>query len=268
MSLPTSKNKNLFHRFDGVFWGNPVLALGLGVSFAVVPTTSMKNAAVLAAAMFCTSVPVFLIASFLAKYIPQWMRAVVYCLISALILIPLRILLAPLSPAVFDSLGVYFSLMALNPAVLIPALSHRVTGEKPSFALLNALCYSAGFSLVLFGISLVREPLGSGTLWGHPLGLSFQLSPIQYSFGGFILLGYFAAAYQLLERAFILLAKKRAKASQKYRPVSGSRSEEPAADKKTKKEKLAQSEKAEKDESVGQTGHNVSDRTSNSQLQK
>lgn len=267
MNSPASKNKRLFHLFDGIFWENPVLALGLGVPFAVISTTSLKNAAVLSAAMVCTAVPVFLIASLFAKYIPQWLRMVVYSLAGAAALIPLRLFLSSLFPAVFDSLGVYFSLMALNPAVLIPALSHRVIGEKPGPALLNALCYSTGFALVLFGVSLIREPLGSGSLWGRPLEMSFQLSPIQYSFGGFILLGYFAAVYQFLERCFIQLAKKRAKvlkSSPLGKEVSSQAS--PKKGKKGKKKKLAQEQPPEKAELPDQNGYNVFEGLSRNKL--
>ena len=72
----------------------------------------------------------------------------------------------------------------------------------------------------MFAIALIREPMGSGTLWGHPMDVSLRLSPIQYPFGGFLLLGYFAALYQLLERLFLQLGayiskKKAAKASRK-----------------------------------------------------
>lgn len=258
MSLQSSKSKEVFHRFDGILWENPVLALGLGVPFAVIATTSMKNAAVLSAAMVCTAVPVFLVASLLARYIPQWLRAVVYALVGAIVLIPLRGVLVSFSPAVFDSLGVYFSLMALNPAVMIPALSHRITGGKPRFALLNALCYSLGFALVLFGIALIREPIGSGSLWGRPLDIPFQLSPIQYSFGGFILLGYFAAAYQLLEHLFVSLAKKKARNAKKFRP---DREKASKSGWRSKKEKLALAETGEKEQSSGENGHNVSERS-------
>ncbi len=267
MNSSTSKNKKLFHLFDGILWENPVLALGLGVPFAVISTTSMKNAAVLSAAMVCTAVPVFLIASLFAKYIPQWLRMVVYSLVGAVALIPLRLFLSSLFPAVFDSLGVYFALMALNPAVLIPALSHRITEEKPGLALLNALCYSAGFALVLFGVSLIREPLGSGALWGRPLDMPFQLSPIQYSFGGFIILGYFAAVYQFLERCFIQLAKKRAKNSKSSVLEKDSVSQDkPKKGKKEKKEKMAQEEQLKKEEIAAQNGYNVFEGSSRNKL--
>ena len=268
MSSSTQKN-NLFHRFDGVLWGNPVLALGLGVPFAVIATVSMRSAAVLAAAMLCTAVPVFLVASLCARYIPQWLRAVVYSLVSAAALIPLRALLFSLFPAVFDTLGVYYALMALNPAVMIPALSHRVTGEKPGFALLNALCYSLGFALVLFGIALIREPVGSGTIWGHPVEFPFQLAPAQFPFFGFILLGYFAAVYQFLERLFVLVARKRGrflKNSKKSRreeekiPDSGSQKEQ--------KKKLTWFKRNQEEQAEEQTGHNDTEGITKKQLDK
>ena len=264
MSSSNLKSNRIFHLFDGILWENPVLALSLGVPFAVIATTSMKNAAVLSVAMLCTAVPVFLIASLLAKYIPQWLRIVVYSLVSAAALIPVRLFLSSLAPAVFDSLGVYFSLMALNPAVLIPALSHRVTGGKPGFALLNGLCYSAGFALVMLGLSLIREPLGSGTLWGHPLDMSFHLSPVQYSFGGFILLGYFSAAYQFLEKCFVQLAKKRAKSLKVSPPEQEASSQK--SHKKHKKEKTPQPKEAQTEEIDNQNGYNVIESKSQNRL--
>lgn len=268
MSSSTQKN-NLFHRFDGVLWGNPVLALGLGVPFAVIATVSMRSAAVLAAAMLCTAVPVFLVASLCGRYIPQWLRAVVYSLVSAAMLIPLRALLFSLFPAVFDTLGVYYALMALNPAVMIPALSHRVTGEKPGFALLNALCYSLGFALVLFGIALIREPVGSGTIWGHPVEIPFQLAPAQYPFFGFILLGYFAAVYQFLERLFILLARKRGKLlknSKRARRGEGNPSGQ--KEQREQKKKLLRSKRDQEQETAVQTGHNDTEGIAKKQLDK
>lgn len=206
--MKSSKNKRIFHWFDGVLWENPVLALGLGVPFAVICTTTLKNAAALSVAMIFTTVPVYLTASLAGKYIPQWLRIVVYSLLGAAALIPARILAYQINPTLDDSLGIYFALMAVNPALLIPALSRRITEEKPWFALLHALCCSLGFAGVLFGIALIREPLGSGTFWGHLVTAPVRLSPIQYSFGGFLLLGYFAAAYQLLARLFLLLSRR------------------------------------------------------------
>ena len=193
---------NILHWFDGILWENPVLALGLGVSFAVICTTSLKNAAVVSLAMLLTAIPVYLLASLVAKYIPQALRIVAYILMASVMLFPARILAYRINPALDDSLGIYFALMALNPALLMPALSRRVIEDKPWLSALRGLCYSLGFALVLFGIALVREPLGSGTFWGHPVNLPVRLSPIQYSFGGFFLLGYLAALYQLLERVF------------------------------------------------------------------
>jgi len=218
--VKSSKSKSIFHWFDGFLWRNPVLNIGLGVPFAVLCSTSMKNAACISIAMFFTAIPVFLLASLAAKYIPQWLRMPVYALTAAIALIPAHMVAVKINPALFDSLGIYFALMAMNPAVLIPALSHRISEEKPWFSLLHAICYSLGFTLVMFAIALIREPMGSGTLWGHPMDVSLRLSPIQYPFGGFLLLGYFAALYQLLERLFLQLGayiskKKAAKASRK-----------------------------------------------------
>lgn len=218
--MKSSKSKSIFHWFDGFLWRNPVLNVGLGVPFAVICSTTMKNAACVSIAMVFTCVAVFLLASLAAKYIPQWLRMPVYALVAAAALIPAHAIAIKLNPALFDSLGIYFALMAMNPAVLIPALSHRISNEKPWFALLHAVCFSLGFALVVFSIALIREPMGSGMLWGRPIEVSLRLSPIQYPFGGFLLLGYFAALYQLLERLFLQLGayiskRKSARATRK-----------------------------------------------------
>ena len=218
--MKSSKNRSVFHWFDGFLWRNPVLNIGLGVPFAVICSTTMKNAACISIAMAFTCIPVFLLASLTAKYIPQWLRMPVYALAAALLLIPAHSVAIQINPALFDALGVYFALMAINPAVLIPALSQRISEEKPWFALLHAVCYTLGFALVVFGIALIREPLGSGMLWGHLIEVPLRLNPIQYPFGGFLLLGYFAALYQLLERLCLQLSayiskKKAAQAPRK-----------------------------------------------------
>ena len=78
---------------------------------------------------------------------------------------------------------------------------------------------------------------------------------------------YFAAVYQFLERCFIQLAKKRAKAFKSA--ISGKENpsqEIPKKGKKEKKEKLAQEEEPQKEEIAAQNGYNVFEGSSRNKL--
>lgn len=177
-----------------LFAANPVLVTGLILGPVVVCATSLQNAAALSIAFAMIVIPVLLFAAWVGVKLPGAVRTASYVAIAALMLIPSEMLISRISPIIFDSLGIYLPLMAVNSVVV--AYSARYT-EKHGVgtALMDGVFFSLGFAISSGILGLVRELLGSGTVWGVAVS-GFKASAFLLPFSGFILLGFMAAAVQ------------------------------------------------------------------------
>lgn len=180
--------KEKMSRTRGIFGQNPVLIGGLALPIAVMGTTSLMNAVALSLAGFATIVPLMLVASTVGKHIPLNLRRTCYVLLASAILCGLSYPIGSISPGIFDSLGIYYSLMAVN-TIMLYRTETFAQHASPLSALLDGLRNSLGFSLVICLIAAARELVGSGTLWGRPVQTAFVMPSVLLPFFGFILLG-------------------------------------------------------------------------------
>ena len=186
-------------KFKGIFYKNPVVGLGLALPFAVVCSNTLQNAAIICIAMLLSFVPTMMLASALNKKIPTAMHFIAYPSAAAILLIPITLLVTPLSANLGDNLGFYLQILAVNSLLIYSVRPcAKMTPKKAAkYALMNWL----GFSLVMLCLAFIRELLGSGTLWGVPvLSGSFKLSGLAFPFAGFIMLGFMMAFIRTLNR--------------------------------------------------------------------
>ena len=131
------KYQRFLRKTQGIFYKNPLLSLGLALPLVVIPSYGLTGTTAISAVMLVCFIPTVLIASLLRKKVPQPWRAVLYPLISCLLLIPSRMMVKNVSPLIFDSLGVYFSLICVNSLLIYTV--EKVQLQKPSQALGFAL---------------------------------------------------------------------------------------------------------------------------------
>ena len=112
---------NWYRRFllatKGFFLQNPILTLGLALPFAVVACTSLQTAVGLSIGALMALIPAALLLPYVMKWIPQqfqWLDYPICALLSAAFLMPTRLITGSLSPALMDSVGVYFSLFCVS----------------------------------------------------------------------------------------------------------------------------------------------------------
>ena len=129
------KYQRFLRKTQGIFYKNPLLSLGLALPLVVIPSYGLTGTTAISAVMLVCFIPTVLIASLLRKKVPQPWRAVLYPLISCLLLIPSRMMVKNVSPLIFDSLGVYFSLICVNS---LPCVSGWVQRWSPLSAALSA----------------------------------------------------------------------------------------------------------------------------------
>ena len=181
------KYQRFLRKTQGIFYKNPLLSLGLALPLVVIPSYGLTGTTAISAVMLVCFIPTVLI--------------------SCLLLIPSRMMVKNVSPLIFDSLGVYFSLICVNSLLIYTV--EKVQLQKPSQALGFALRQWLGATLVAFVCGAIRELSATGSLWGFPvLQNTPRIPTAQMALGGFLLLGFFAAFCRLVHRVVLYFTMK------------------------------------------------------------
>ena len=201
----TSKRSRIF--LDPLLKANPLFVMVLGTCPALAVTTSFESA--IGMGLLFTFVVFFsnLLISALRKVIPEEVETPAYIVISATFVTIVKILTSTFLPELYNSLGVFVSLLVVNCIVL---------GRAEAFAnkngvvdsMLDGLGNGLGYTWAIAVIALFREVVGAGTLTfgktftfipqitipilGGFKGTNFSLAiPLfKSSAGGFLVLGF------------------------------------------------------------------------------
>lgn len=136
------KYNKLLRKTDGILLHNPLLTLGLALPLAIIPSYGLIGTAAVSVAMLVCFVPTVFLSGLIGNRLPLWLRVVVYPVVSCLLLIPARYLVQNISPLIFDTLGVYFSLICVNSLLMYSI--EKVQNKKPVAVLTFALLPVAG----------------------------------------------------------------------------------------------------------------------------
>ena len=181
--------KNLSLITKGLIKENPVFVLVLGMCPTLATTTSAINGLEMGLATMFVLIFSHIVISLISPMVPDKVHIPVYIVVIATFVTVLQLLMQAFVPTVYESLGLFIPLIVVNCIVL---------GRAEAFASKNGVWASAldgvgiglGFTLSLTVIGLVREVLGSGSLFGWKFiagdgMLAFVLAP-----GAFMVLGY------------------------------------------------------------------------------
>ena len=190
----------------GLWEENPVFVMLLGMC----PVLAVTNSAINALAMGLASTVVLVasnsLVSLLRHYIPKQVRIATYIIIIATFVTMVDYAIQAISLDLYNALGAFIQLIVVNCMILGRAEAYA--SKQPLGAtVINGLGIGGGFTLALLSLGVVREVLGSGSLFGIALfGENFQpwvvmiLPP-----GGFFVLG----AWLLVFAAFRLRKERR-----------------------------------------------------------
>jgi len=178
----------------GLWRDNPVFVQVLGMC----PALAVSNTAINALTMGVATTFVLLMSgmsvSALRNFIPREARIVSYICIIASFVTAVDYIIMAISLELHRSLGAFIALIVVNCLILGRAeafASKNTLGRS----VLDALGMGVGFTVALLWIGVVREILGSGTLFGIALlPDSFQTWTIMVLPSG----GFFAMAMWLL----------------------------------------------------------------------
>ena len=159
---------------EGIWKQNPIFVMTLGMCPTLAVTVSAINSLSMGLATTFVLIASCLLVSLMRRIIPKEVRIATYIVIIATFVTAIDYLIQAISLALYDALGAFIQLIVVNCIILGRAEAHA-SKNAPLPAMINAAGMGAGFTIALLLLGVVREVLGSGTLFGHVLfGESFQ----------------------------------------------------------------------------------------------
>lgn len=189
---------------NGIIKENPIFVSLLGMCPALAVTKSVESALGMGILVILVLIGSNVLISLLRNIIPAEVKIPCYIVIIATFVTIIRMLTQAYVPALYQSLGVFISLIVVNCIILGRAEAFASKhGPKASF--FDGLGCGIGYTMALCIIAFFRELLGTGAIsFGvyFPIGTEFHLHiiPEAYAFslfvqsaGGFLTLGIILA---------------------------------------------------------------------------
>ncbi len=179
----------------GLFEQNAVFILAVGLCPTLAVTTALQNAVAMGAAvifvLFCSNTLIAL----LRNVIPREVRIPCFIVIIGSFVTMVEIIFkGKLPPEINASLGIFIPLIVVNCIILYRAESFAYKNGVVR-SMLDGLGIGLGFTLAICLVAIIREVLGSGTIWGYPwlpVSWSFRYVPaaiLLQAPGAFLVLG-------------------------------------------------------------------------------
>ena len=176
---------------------NPVQSLGLDLAFLVVASISLQAAVVMSTQMALVHLGTVIAAMIFCRHLPHWVRPIAYVAVATLITLGSSAVVRRMMPVTTDMLGMYVYLVAVNGMTFFYATKIKPQ-DKIYPVLAGALKGLVGFVCLMFAVSLLREYLGLGALWGRTLPFLIASDGLLVPFFGFIALGFVLAGLRLI----------------------------------------------------------------------
>lgn len=172
---------------------NPVLFEVVGVAPVAAMAVSLKSAIMLAAVSCAELIIIELFACLALRKVKSYFRMPIYAVLGMAINIPFFMFFEHFTPNEANAAGIFLPLLAVNSLIALHCERFAVKNTFKS-TFVDAVSASAGYAFVVLIVGIVREIIGNGTIYSWDLNVPVKLSGFLMPFGGFLLLGFFAAA--------------------------------------------------------------------------
>ena len=176
--------------FNGLWNENPTFRLVLGMCPTIaISKTAMSGLGMGAAATFVL-VGSNLVISLLRNFIPDKVRIPAFVVVIATFVGMVEMIVKAYLPALNDSLGIFIPLIVVNCIILARAEAFA-SQNGPIASIADGLGMGIGFTMSITTVSIVREVLGAGQVFGISLfGEGFMPAQMfAQAPGGFLILG-------------------------------------------------------------------------------
>ncbi len=201
--MADKQNKSFWKVFlNGLIVENPTFVLMLGMC----PTLGVTTAAINGIGMGLATTVVLmcsnLLISLLRNVISERIRIPAFIVVIASFVSIIEMLLKAYLPSLSDALGVYIPLIVVNCIIFARAEAFAFKNPPiPSIA--DGLGMGLGFTCAITILSMIREVLGSGTIFGaQVMPASYEPMAIMLKVpGGFITLGILLILVNTMRKA-------------------------------------------------------------------
>lgn len=166
---------------------NPITVQVLGVCSCLAVTAHLKPAVVMALSVTVVVALANLIISLLRNTIPPRIRIIVQLVVVSMLVVLVDQILKAYLYDVSKQLSVFVGLIITN-CIVMGRLEAFAMNHPPLPSLLDGIGNGLGYSVILVTLGFVRELLGSGTLWGHPVMERLGLYNIGYENNGLMIM--------------------------------------------------------------------------------
>jgi Na+-transporting NADH:ubiquinone oxidoreductase subunit D len=153
---------------DPVFNNNPIALQVLGICSALAVTVNMATTLVMCAAVIFVTTMANVAVSLVRNRVPSSIRIIVQMTIIASLVIVVDQFLQAYAYEISKSLSVFVGLIITNCIVMGRAEAFAMQ-NGPGMSALDGFGNALGYSVILIGVALIREPLGSGSLLGFEI---------------------------------------------------------------------------------------------------
>ena len=178
----------------GLVKENPLFVYALGICPALAVTTSASTALAMGISLTFVMTASCVLVSGLKKGTSRSVRIPVYMLIVATFVTMTQYILKAYMMPVYDSLGIYLSLIVVN-CLVYGRMESYASRHSMVDSTLDALGMGLGYTIALVVMGIIRELLGRGTIFGIAVlaGKVENITLFSLAPGGFFTLGIIAA---------------------------------------------------------------------------
>lgn len=182
---------------NGLFKKNPILVSGMIIAPVVVYANTLSNAFTLSVVFTLITFLTLTISSFIPKKIVYTIRIILYTIIGAVVYIPVIMLLNYLMPEQIESMGIFAPMLITNSLIVSKSEITFFT-ETKSKMFADVIFSILGYDIIVMLFGFVRELISTGSIGSNKAGMPIIFSGVAMPFGGFLLLGIFAAVFRTI----------------------------------------------------------------------
>jgi Na+-translocating ferredoxin:NAD+ oxidoreductase subunit E len=155
-----------FRNFSkGIWRENPIFYLMLGLCPLLAVSGTVKDALGMGIAVLFVLIGSNVTVSLLRRIVPAHVRIPVFIVIIATFVTIADYSIAAFSPEIHKNLGVYLPLIVVN-CIILGRAEGFASKNNVFNSVLDALGMGIGFTFAILLISVIRETLGNGTVFG------------------------------------------------------------------------------------------------------
>ena len=169
--------------------GTPSILLALGAGFVMASSNDLRAAVGMGAAVLLAMLLSSIVISAIHQIIPEQIKLPAYLFIITGFVSLISMLMQAYFPEVVNMLGVHLATLAVS-AVVFRDCEEVADHNGEITSIKTALVTGLFFTVVMVACALIREVLGSATIWGQPIPFlqNYKVTAIAGVFGGYLVL--------------------------------------------------------------------------------